>query len=86
VDYLGSGKPILGITPLHGTSARVLAETGHTACDVEDSEGIYRLLKRAALRQIVVSPNQAATQRYYYSETSALLSEIFGRLADTRSH
>jgi hypothetical protein len=85
VDYLGSGKLILGITPLHGTSARVLAETGHIACDVEDSEGIYRLLKQAAHRQIAAAPNPAAAQRYHYLKTASFLSEILKRVVEPHS-
>jgi glycosyltransferase involved in cell wall biosynthesis len=85
VDYLGTGKPILGITPLHGTSARVLAETGHAACDVEDSEGIYHLLKQAAHRQITAAPNSAAAQRYHYLKTASFLSEILKRVVEPHS-
>jgi glycosyltransferase involved in cell wall biosynthesis len=80
VDYLGSGKPILGITPLRGTSARVLKETGHIACDVEDGEGIYQLLKRAACRQIPAIADPAAAGRYHYLNTAAHLSDILNRV------
>jgi glycosyltransferase involved in cell wall biosynthesis len=83
VDYLGSGKPILGVTPLHGTSARVLAETGHIACDVEDGEGIYQLLKRASHRQVIAAPNFAETQRYHYLKTASFLSEILKRAVES---
>ena len=46
VDYLGSKKPIFGVTPKEGASARVLRETGNTACALDDREGI----KEAVLR------------------------------------
>jgi hypothetical protein len=34
VDYLGADKPIIGITPRTGASARVLGQTGHLLVDV----------------------------------------------------
>ena len=35
VDYLGSGKPILAISPRHGATARVVEEVGGIQCDVD---------------------------------------------------
>lgn len=46
VDYLGSSKPIIGITPSNGASARVLRETGNIACPIEDEEEVYSVMKR----------------------------------------
>ncbi|WP_319583458.1 glycosyltransferase [uncultured Pseudodesulfovibrio sp.] len=44
VDYLGSGKPILGVTPKQGASARVLRETGNIACDLNDRESLKEVV------------------------------------------
>jgi len=40
IDYLGSEKPILGVTPKEGASARVLKETGHPVHDMMDHEAL----------------------------------------------
>jgi glycosyltransferase involved in cell wall biosynthesis len=47
VDYIGSSKPIIGITPSSGASARVLRETGNMVCPIEDEEKIYSFVKQS---------------------------------------
>lgn len=47
VDYLMFDKPILGITPLNGASARVLRECGHPVAAPDDDDAIYALLAGA---------------------------------------
>jgi hypothetical protein len=37
IDYLGSGSPVVGFTPLSGASARVLQETGNAVADVNSA-------------------------------------------------
>ena len=38
-EYLGSGKPIVGLTPKQGATARILRELGHHAVDLGGSAG-----------------------------------------------
>jgi hypothetical protein len=56
VDYLGSGKPIIGITPKEGASARVLRETGNVACDLNDRESIKEMILRIARSEMDITP------------------------------
>lgn len=65
VDYLGSGRPILGITPLAGASARVLRETGNQVCDIADEDAVCRTIMALAQRSIPV-PDAVASNAYDY--------------------
>jgi Glycosyltransferase Family 4 len=42
VEYLGSGNPILGLTPARGTSARMIQKANGLVADPADVEGIKR--------------------------------------------
>ncbi len=50
VDYLMTGRPILGLTPPRGASARILRETGHLAVDPGDRAAIA-----AAIRGLIAA-------------------------------
>jgi len=56
VDYLGSKKPIIGITPVEGAGARVLRETGNIACALEDRERIMEVVLRIVESRMNFSP------------------------------
>ncbi|MDI6794866.1 MAG: hypothetical protein QME81_18700 [bacterium] len=43
-DYIGSGKPILGMTPLNGASANILRKLGCPVVDPKDVEGIQNAI------------------------------------------
>jgi hypothetical protein len=74
VDYLGSGRPILGITPPAGASARVLRETGNQVCDIADEESICRAITALVQRQLAV-PDIVATAAYDYCSVGRVLTE-----------
>lgn len=80
VDYLGSGRPIIGITPRHGASARVLTETGNMVCDVLDQEDICRLLESvvtgAACPQLVPQ----AMEGYSCTEVARTIQAVIERV------
>jgi glycosyltransferase involved in cell wall biosynthesis len=44
VEYIGSGNPVLAMTPINGTSARVIRETGGFVVSPDDIDGIKRSL------------------------------------------
>ena len=44
VDYIGSGTPILGITPSNSCSARILRECGYQTVDPRDPDAIAKQL------------------------------------------
>jgi glycosyltransferase involved in cell wall biosynthesis len=46
IDYLGSGRPVLGITPKGGASDRVISKAGGLIADPEDVPGISEVLQR----------------------------------------
>lgn len=80
VDYLGSGKPVLGITPAAGTSARVLRETGNFVCDIHDERAIRSMLERVASGTLRPAPRPEAVRHYenrevcgrFYAELQSL--------------
>ncbi|MGE4421876.1 MAG: glycosyltransferase [Pseudodesulfovibrio sp.] len=78
VDYLGSGKPIIGITPKEGASARVLRETGNIACDLNDRERIKEMVLRIAESRMDVTPYDNGQYSVY--TISRGLMELLGRV------
>lgn len=80
VDYIGSGAPVLGITPGKGASARVLKETGNISCDVSDEEAVYRTLKGVAGGALAAKPDRERIALYDYRKIAGLISdEMKGR-------
>ncbi len=75
VDYLGSGRPILGITPLVGASARVLRETGNRVCEIADEEAVCRAITALVQRRIPV-PNTVASAAYDYRTVGKILVDV----------
>jgi glycosyltransferase involved in cell wall biosynthesis len=49
-EYLGSGRPILGLTFHNPELAGLLEEEGHSSVEVDDTQGIERALETAYLR------------------------------------
>lgn len=75
VDYLGSGKPIIGITPEAGASARVLRETGNLVCDIHDHAAIVATLKSLALGQMTFAPDLKAMNSYNHNTVANTIKE-----------
>jgi glycosyltransferase involved in cell wall biosynthesis len=80
VDYFGSGKPVLGITPAAGTSARVLRETGNLVCDVGDGKAIEEMLENLAAGSLRVAPDVEALRRYEITKVSQPFYDDLQRL------
>ncbi|MCC6538342.1 MAG: hypothetical protein IT162_12370 [Bryobacterales bacterium] len=82
-DYLGTGKPILAITPPHGELARLVRETrtGWVA-DPHDPEAIRALLTGAWERlqrgEARVEPDRAAVESYAWPNLVASLARRTG--------
>jgi hypothetical protein len=83
-DYLGSGSPILGITPRNSVSARVLAETGHVVCPFEDSQGLESTLASALDGTLQVTPDPGAVERYDHRAVVPRLAGILDRVGGRR--
>ena len=78
-DYLGSGTPIVGLTPSSGVSARVLRETGNVACSISDKEGV-----RTTITDMISGNSGARTdgserKRYDYRIVTEQLEKILTR-------
>jgi hypothetical protein len=65
-DYLGSGTPIVGLTPSKGVSARVLRRTGNTVCPVSDPEAIRTVVLKMLERDLPAEGNRQAVAQYDY--------------------
>jgi hypothetical protein len=72
IDYLGAGKPILGITDVKGTSADILRKYGHYVVSPHDTQGIVNAIKNCiAYPKISITPPVEFTTK-----------NIVGRLVD----
>jgi glycosyltransferase involved in cell wall biosynthesis len=76
VDYLGSGTPVMAVTPVPGTTARVVAETGGIVCDIEKEDAIEEALSRLLDEGPPPPPEPAAVRPYHYEEVSGRLLAI----------
>lgn len=74
VDYLGSGRPILGITPVAGASARVLRDTGNQVCDIADETSICRSIMALTHGQ-PATPDAGASAAYDYRTVGRIMAD-----------
>ena len=85
VDYLGSGTPILALTPRGGPAARLLAATGDAVVQPDDVGGIAAALARIIERQHAgrngARPGRAeVVARLESRSTTKALADVFSRL------
>jgi len=80
IDYLGSRKPILAVTPRQGATARVVTETGGIVCPLEEpgslDEALISLLQR---RSFGATPQESAIEAYDHRRVGADLASIMER-------
>ena len=72
VDYLGAGKPILGVTSKNGTSARILKAHGHVVADIENRANVIQALREIAASKPGVQCK--ASEEYALDNVTALLN------------
>ena len=75
-DYLGSGTPILGLTPSKGVSARVLRETGNIACSMSDLETARKIIMDMVSGNLGAKGNESERGRYDYRTVAEQLERI----------
>jgi len=76
VDYLGAGTPVLAVTPVPGTTARVVAETGGTVADIGNDAAIEAALERLLAPGGLPAPDPDTVLRYHYERVAdAFLAE-----------
>lgn len=76
IDYIGSGKSIIGMTPGKGASARVLLETGNIVCELGNDEAIHQVLLDACSGKLNPKHNTEAVQKYHYRNISKSLKAV----------
>lgn len=72
IDYLGAGRPILGITSEKGTAANILREHGHYVRDPRDISGIAEDIKSC----LKTTPSQ------FNPPSDFTTAHVVGRLVD----
>ena len=80
IDYMGSGRPVIGVTPLRGASARVLRETGNFLCNLAEIRTIEETLEAINTGQLNPEMNLSAIDKYHYRNVVAKLDKIFQEL------
>ncbi|MFC1826942.1 glycosyltransferase [Thermodesulfobacteriota bacterium] len=80
VDYLGSFRPVIGITPLKGASARVLSETGNYLCDIDSENEIIKLFENLLSTQVKNTCIKENIERYHYRTVTERLAHIINGL------
>jgi glycosyltransferase involved in cell wall biosynthesis len=86
VEYLPFGLPVLALTPVHGSSADVLRETGGLVVDPDDAAGQTDALRRLAAMKVEgtllsLAPALAAVKHYAIGETAAIFERILEQYA-----
>jgi len=78
-DYIGAGRPLLGISPA-GATQRILTELGQPCADTTETEAIAALLRRIAAAGGAdwAAPATAQTLPYRIDHTVAAFAEILG--------
>ncbi|MEW6118390.1 MAG: glycosyltransferase [Nitrospirota bacterium] len=76
IDYIGSYRPVIGITPERGASARVLRESGNLVCALEKEDELYEVLGSIVTASLRPSPDRTAIDRYHYLTVSKKIDHI----------
>lgn len=78
VDYLGSGTPVLAVTPQPGTTARVVSETGGRVADVEDEAAIEAALEEVVEAGGLPAPDSERVRPYHYEQVADSALRVLG--------
>ncbi|HEX9639976.1 MAG TPA: glycosyltransferase [Candidatus Krumholzibacteria bacterium] len=83
IDYLGSGRPVVAVTPARGATARVVRETGGIVCPLEEPQRLDGLLRELASGGgLQASSQSAAVGSYDFRQVGdSLAREMQGLLA-----
>lgn len=77
IDYLGAGKPILGITDTKGTAADILRNHGHLVVSPHDREGIATAIQNCLTpRQVQIHPPKEFTTKTVVSRLASIINQL----------
>lgn len=82
IDYIGSYKCVIGITPARGASANVLRDTGNLVCDIHDRDSIYEVFKNIFEGSVTIRPERTRINRYNCKQITRELSDIITHIRD----
>lgn len=81
IDYAGSGRPVIGITPGRGTSAKVLKDIRNINCDIEDERRIYDIFMTIIEGSLNIETDETKVALYHYKHVANKLNGIIQGLA-----
>lgn len=81
IDYIGSFKPVMGITPEKGASQRVIRESGNLSCDIKDEDEIHDVFQKLIKNSLDIKPNKNKILDYHYKNVTQKLVDIIHQLA-----
>jgi len=85
VDYLGSERPIVAMTPRQGTSARIVEQSGGIVCDIADANEIESGLHRVVNGALAGSRSDpAVVTPFHYLQVAGHLVEALDRVTSHR--
>jgi hypothetical protein len=76
IDYLGSGREILGVTPEKGATARFLKGKGFTTCPGDDVERVAEAIAAAITKARRGGGTQVAGEEYDYMSVAGSCADI----------
>jgi glycosyltransferase involved in cell wall biosynthesis len=77
VDYAGSRRPIVGITPADSPTAQFLRRLGYRAFAHSDIDGLAAYMRELIVTGTALAPDEAVLREYEVSSTTARLLSVF---------
>lgn len=85
IDYLGSRRPVVAITPGSGATARVVRETGGLVCPIETPGSIDAMLTRLLEDgRVPADPHEEAITVFDDRRVAAVLVDVLDRVVGVR--
>jgi len=80
IDYLGSGNPIIGITPNNSPTDNLLTQVGYKSFTYTEINQLANYLQTAIKNKTKIKPNQTAISQYDVQNTTKKLLKIFTQI------
>lgn len=77
IDYLGAGRPIIGITDPKGTSPAILRQYGHDVIRPDDIKGIAQTVERRITESnISLTPPSEFTTQHVIGQLASIMKDL----------